>query len=97
MKVTFKDDYKKKCFQAYQYSPYINKIMEHLELGDSASLRSYLDGSIDDLQIEINQPIGEGEASIHNARVHQLKLMYFCWHELFKILDEQDVTEYELL
>tara|TARA_R110000868_G_scaffold28617_4_gene107116 strand:+ start:13149 stop:13463 length:315 start_codon:yes stop_codon:yes gene_type:complete len=99
MTVQFKDDYKKKCYEAFKYSPYINKIMENLESGHSPSLRSYIDGSIDDLQAEINQVIGEGEFSIHNARVNQLKFMYSCWHELFRIIEEQDVTDtdYELL
>lgn len=99
MIIQFKDDYKKRCYDAFKYSPYINNIMENLETGYSPNVRSYMDGSIDDLQAEINQFIGEGEHLIHNARITQLKLMYSCWHELFKIIEEQDVadTDYELL
>lgn len=99
MIIQFKDDYKKRCYDAFRYSPYINKVMENLEAGHSPNVRSYMDGSIDDLQAEINQFIGDGEHSVHNARVNQLKLMYSCWHELFRIIEEQDVTDtdYELL
>lgn len=94
MNLTFSKEYKVECYEAYKYSPYINKVMESLETGNSANLRSYMDASIDDLQNEINQVIGEGEHSIHNSRVRQLKLMYGCWYMLFNLLEEAD---YELL
>lgn len=94
MTLTFNKEYKAECYEAFRYSPYINKIMENLDNNHSANLRSYMDASIDDLQHEINQPIGEGEHSIHNSRVKQLKLMYTCWYKLFNILEELD---YELL
>ena len=94
MNLTFSGEYKAECFEAFQYSPYVNKVMESLEIGNSANLRSYMDASIDDLQHEINQVIGEGEHSIHNSRVRQLKMMYSCWYKLFNLLEEAD---YELL
>lgn len=93
MKITFEDKYKVECYDAFRYSPFINKVMEALESGHSANLRSYMDASIDDLQHEINQPIGEGEHSIHNSRVRQLKLMYSSWYKLFEYLESYDTNE----
>lgn len=93
----FTKEYIKQCFQAFQYSSFINKIVENLESGNSANVRSYMDVSIDELQEQINQPIGKDEETIHNARVHQLKSMYNCWYELFKLLEEDDEGERKLL
>lgn len=70
--------------------------MQAIHEGNSANVRSYMDSAIDDLQQEINQPIGEDEHMIHNARVTQLKAMYTAWYELFEILETQE-TSYELL
>lgn len=89
----FKQEYKNQCFNAYRYCPFIDMIMANLDAGKEANVRSFMDAAIDDLQQEINQPIGEGEHAIHNARVLQLRAMYICWYELFEILD----TTYELL
>lgn len=86
--MVFQQEYIKTCFQAFQYSPFINKIIENLENGNSANVRSYMDVAIDELQEEINQPIGQGEEAIHNARVHQLRSMYTCWYKLFALLEE---------
>jgi deoxyadenosine/deoxycytidine kinase len=97
MTITFSSQYKRECYDAFRYSPYINKVMESLDSGNSPNLRSYMDASIDDLQNEINQPIGNGEHSIHNSRVQQLRLMYSSWYKLFELLESQDTTEYELL
>jgi len=55
-----------------------------------------MDAAIDDLQEEINQPIGDGEHLIHNARITQLRQMYTAWYELFELIETQD-TNYELL
>lgn len=96
MKIEFKQDYIKRCYEAYQYSSFINPLMQNLEKGNSANVRSYMDASIDDLQGEINQIIGEGESSIHNARIKQLKIMYTSWYELLTILDLNDTSNYEI-
>jgi hypothetical protein len=72
--------------------------MDSLESGASnyfANLRTYMDAAIDDLQNEINQPIGQDEHLIHNARVKQLQLMYMCWQELFNIIDSLDTIDVE--
>ena len=90
MGMTFKNEYKKQCYEAFKYSPFVNNIMESLESGASnyfANLRTYMDAAIDDLQNEINQCIGQGEEPIHNARVTQLTLMFAAWQELFNIID----------
>jgi len=94
MNLTFSSEFTAECYVAFKFSPYINKVMESLEHNHSANLRSYMDASIDDLQHEINQVIGEGEHSIHNSRVRQLKAMYGCWYTLFNLLED---SEYELL
>lgn len=93
----FKDEFKVECYNAFRYCPYIEKIMENLHLNHSPNVRSYMDAGIDDLQREINQPIGEGEHLIHNARITQLKLMYMCWYKLFELLDTEDLITYGLL
>lgn len=93
----FTKEYVNKCFQAFQYSPFINQLVKNLEENNSPNVRSYMDVSIDDLQEQINQPIGQGEEEIHNARVHQLKSMYTCWYELFRLLEEDDEGERRLL
>lgn len=96
MAVVFNTDYKKKCYDAFRFSPFVEQVMLNLDTGHSDNLRSYIDAAIDDLQHEINQNIGEGEHAIHNARVAQLKYMYACWYELFNLLDTVD-TDHELL
>lgn len=94
--MTFSEEYKQECYEAFRYSTFINLIMDNLNKGNSANLRSYMDAAIDDLQEEINQVIGEGEHTIHNARVTQLKAMYSAWYKLFELIEIEDV-EYELL
>jgi len=97
MTLKFEEAYKTKCYDAFRYCPFINNVMQALNEGNSANLRSYMDASIDDLQNEINQPIGSGEESIHNARVKQLRSMYACWYELFELLEADSYQNYELL
>ncbi len=96
MTIKFTEDYKVQCYNAFRYSPFIEKLMESLHVGSSANVRSYMDAAIDDLQEEINQPIGDGEHLIHNARITQLRQMYTAWYELFELIETQD-TNYELL
>jgi type II secretory pathway predicted ATPase ExeA len=93
----FQQNYIKECFQAFQYSTFINKIVENLETNQSANVRSYMDVAIDELQEQINQPIGSGEETIHNARVSQLNSMYKCWYKLFALLEEEDEPRTEIL
>lgn len=98
MGMTFKNEYKKQCYEAFKYSPFVNNIMESLESSSSnyfANLRTYMDAAIDDLQNEINQPIGEDEHLIHNARINQLQAMYICWKELFNVIDELETIDIE--
>jgi hypothetical protein len=90
----FHEEYKKECYEAFRYSLYVNMIMDNLNRNNSANVRSYMDAAIDDLQEEINQVIGEGEHTIHNARVTQLKAMYTAWYKLFELTD---ILEHELL
>lgn len=97
MKLSFSREFKKKCSGAFQFSPYFAQIMESLELGYTNASRQYMDQSIDDLQLEINQRIGPDEHSIHNARVDQLKLMYECWYEFMHIIDLNLETQDDLL
>ena len=35
MKIEFKQDYIKRCYEAYQYSSFINPLMQNLEKGNS--------------------------------------------------------------
>tara|TARA_R110000868_G_scaffold52774_1_gene166297 strand:+ start:1966 stop:2286 length:321 start_codon:yes stop_codon:yes gene_type:complete len=95
MGMTFNNEYKKECYEAFKYSPFVNNLMESLESSNNyfANLRTYMDAAIDDLQNEINQPIGQDEHLIHNARVKQLQLMYTCWKELFNIIDNLDTID----
>jgi hypothetical protein len=98
MGMTFNNEYRTQCYEAFRYSPFVNNIMDSLESGASnyfANLRTYMDAAIDDLQNEINQPIGQDEHLIHNARVKQLQLMYICWQELFNIIDSLDTIDVE--
>lgn len=97
MGITFNNEYKKECYEAFKYSPFVNNLMESLESSNNyfANLRTYMDAAIDDLQNEINQPIGQDEHLIHNARVKQLQLMYTCWKELFNIIDNLDIIDVE--
>ena len=97
MGIAFNNEYKKECYEAFKYSPFVNNIMESLESSNNyfANLRTYMDAAIDDLQNEINQPIGQDEHLIHNARVKQLQLMYTCWKELFNIIDNLDTIDVE--
>ena len=87
MIISFEREFKRRCSEAYQYSPEFAKIMENLEMGKADVVRRCMDDSIDDLQYEINQHIGPDEHSIHNARVDQLNLMYEAWYELMQIID----------
>jgi hypothetical protein len=97
MGIAFNNEYKKECYEAFKYSPFVNNLMESLESSNNyfANLRTYMDAAIDDLQNEINQPIGQDEHLIHNARVKQLQLMYTCWKELFNIIDNLDTIDVE--
>lgn len=87
MLISFEREFKRKCSEAYQFSPEFAKIMENLERGNADVVRCCMDDSIDDLQYEINQRIGPDEHSIHNARVDQLKLMYETWYDLMNLID----------
>ena len=86
----FSQKFKKNCIQAFQHSPVFDRIIDNLEKNEFDHLRNNIDYSIDDLQDQINQPIGEGESSIHNARIHQLTLMYNCW---YKLLEEPEIED----
>lgn len=86
----FNQEFKKNCIQAFQHSPVFDRIIDNLEKNEFDYLRNNIDYSIDDLQDQINQPIGEGESSIHNARINQLTLMYKCW---YKLLEEPDIED----
>lgn len=90
-------EFKKKCLQAFQYSQYLNDIINGCTNNNLDQLRNLFDLATDELQKEINQTIGPGEESIHNARVHQLKSMFTCLNELYDIYEVRDVTESELL
>lgn len=97
MSIKFTPEFKTQCYDAYRYCPFVNNIIKALDENNSANLRSYMDAAIDDLQHEINQPIGQGEESIHNARVTQLRAMYACWYKLFEILETVEIETHELL
>jgi len=84
------NEFKEKCLKAFQYSFYLDKIIENLNTNHLNNLRHYFDLATDELQKEINQPIGKGEESIHNVRVQQLKDMFLCFNELYKIIEIED-------
>lgn len=83
----FPQNFVNKCNNAFEYSVYLKNIQDNLKSNNSPNVRSYIDSSIDDLQEEINQPIGENEELIHNARIAQLYKMYDCWYELLEMLE----------
>jgi hypothetical protein len=88
-KLEFDQEYIKSCFNACQGYDQVNQLVKSLEDGNYDSVRIHLDHAIDDLQNQINQPIGENEEPIHNARVYRLKSMFECWNKLFIIIEEQ--------
>ena len=79
--------FKEKCIEAFQYSDKLDQIINELNNNNTDKLRHLFDITTDDLQKEINQTIGTGEESIHNARVQQLKLMFECFNELYNIIE----------
>lgn len=87
MNIEFNQTFKRLCSKAFQYSVYFGQIMENVEKGNTIVIRKYMDQAIDELQLEINQHIGQDEHSIHNARIDQLKLMYESWYCLLDIID----------
>lgn len=88
-KLEFSKEFITECFNSCQGYDQVNYLVKALEEGNYDSVRIHLDHAIDNLQEEVNQPIGENEEPIHNARVHRLKSMYMCWNKLFTIIDEQ--------
>lgn len=86
------EEFKKKCLQAFQYSSYLDRIILYLNNNSINDLRIVFDNATDELQREINQKIGTGEESIHNARVHQLTNMFVCLNELYDLIDINDIT-----
>lgn len=97
-KVEFSQDFIKECFNSCQGYDQVNRLIKALEEGDHNSVRIHIDHAIDDLQEQVNQPIGENEEPIHNARIFRLKSMQTCWYKLFDIIDEQlDRTESTVL
>lgn len=72
--------YNKQVFQAFKEDhKRINPIMTKLEEGKLDTLRGLMEDSIDDLVQDIIQILGEGEISIHNAKVstyHEREICY---------------------
>lgn len=97
-KVEFSREFINECFTSCQGYDQLSQLIKALEENNHDSVRIHIDHAIDDLQEEINQPIGEHEEPIHNARVYRLKSMQTCWNKLFRIIDEQlDRTESAVL
>lgn len=86
------EEFKLKCLQAFQYASNIGGIIDALTKTNLNNLRLNFDFATDELQMQINQPIGIGEESIHNARVTQLKNMFDCFNELYELIEKEDVT-----
>lgn len=86
------DKFKDKCLKAFQHSSYLDKIILYLNNNSLNNLRIVIDNATDELQAQINQPIGTGEESIHNARVSQLKQMFECFDELYGIIETNDIS-----
>ena len=44
MGMTFNNEYKKECYEAFKYSPFVNNLMESLESSNNyfANLRTYM-------------------------------------------------------
>lgn len=82
-------NFKKECLEVFKFSPMLGKIMSSLEADRINLTRLFIDEAIDGLQAQINQKIGEDEASIHNGRIESMFLMKSKWNELIDCIETQ--------
>lgn len=92
----FTDEYKKQCFQAFQYDhERISELMELLDINHFSGVRGLMEDSISDLKEEIIDYIEPGEESMHNAKIDVLRQREECDAQLMMLL-EQEMEENDI-
>lgn len=86
----FTEEYKKQCFQAFQFDhEKISELMELLEINHVSGVRDLIQESIQELKEEIIDYIEPGEESMHNAKIDVLRQREECDNQLMRMIEQE--------